>query len=116
MEIRLFQIVVPLIAFLFIVNIIRRYLKSNITVYELCLGVLLWIAVFALSIFPDFFSNLIAKIFGIKSNVNAIIFFCLGILFFVLFKMYFMIKKQEKAITDLVRHLALLEKKEEENS
>ncbi len=80
------------------------------------LGVGFWIAVSIFAIFPDFFSNLIAKIFGIKSNINAIIFFCIGILFFVIFKMYFMIKKQDKAITDLVRHIALTDEKEAKES
>ncbi|MFT7452741.1 MAG: hypothetical protein ACI9VN_003476 [Patescibacteria group bacterium] len=116
MEFRLFQIVVPIIAVLFILNIVRRYIKSKITIYELVLGVSFWIGSLLLALFPDFFSNLIANIFGIKSNVNAIIFFCIGILFFVIFKMYFMIKKQDKAITDLVRHIALTEKKEESES
>ncbi len=113
MEFRLFQIVVPIVSILFILNISRRYTKSMITIYELSLGFFFWISTLLLALFPDFFSNLIAKIFGIKSNVNAIIFFCIGILFFIIFKMYFMIKKQDKAITDLVRHIALAEKQEE---
>ena len=116
MELRLFQIVVPFIGILFIFYLGRRYSQSKITVYELGLGILFWVAVSIFAIFPDFFSNLIAKLFGIKSNVNAIIFFCIGILFFILFKIYFLIKNQEKALTDLVRHIALSEKPEEPRS
>ncbi len=116
MEIRLFQILVPILALLFMIYLVRRYSNSKSTIYELVLGVGFWIAVSIFAIFPDFFSNLIAKIFGIKSNINAIIFFCIGILFFVIFKMYFMIKKQDKAITDLVRHIALTDEKEAKES
>jgi len=116
MEIRIFQIIVPIIALLFIIKMVSRRVKSNISIYELSLGILFWMAVVLFSIFPDFFSNLIAKIFGIKSNINAIIFFCLGIIFFILFKMYFMIVEQNKAITELVRHIALREQKEEQES
>lgn len=107
MEIRLFQIIVPLIALFFIVGLILRYRKSKITVYEMTIGSGFWLAVLLVAIFPDFFSNYVARIFGIKSNVNAIIFFCIGLLFFIQFKMYFLIRKQEKDLTELTRKLAL---------
>ena len=55
----------------------------------------------------------IAKIFGIKSNINAIIFFCIGLIFFFQYKLFFMIKKQQSDLTKLVRKLAL-EKEEED--
>lgn len=109
MEIRIFQIVVPLVALFFILGIISRYRKSKITVYEMFLGVAFWLSVLLVALFPDFFSNAIARIFGIKSNVNAIIFFCLGILFFIQFRMYFTLRRQEKDLTVLTRQLALLD-------
>lgn len=107
MEIRIFQIIVPLIALFFIYSLVLRYRKSKITVYEVVLGVLFWLGALLVALFPDFFSNWIARIFGIKSNINAIIFFCLGLLFFFQFKMYFIIRRQEKALTILTRQLAL---------
>lgn len=61
--------------------------------------------VFAL--FPDYFSNLIARIFGIKSNINAVIFFCLGLIFFFQYKLFFMFKRQQMALTELTRKIAL---------
>ena len=57
--------------------------------------------------FPDFFSNLIAQFFGIKSNINAIIFFCLGLIFFFQYKLFFMFKKQEEAMNKLARDKAI---------
>ena len=107
MELRLFQIIVPLLAIFFIVGLILRYRKSKITVYELAIGNVFWLATLLVALFPDFFSVKIAQVFGIESNVNAIIFFGLGLLFFIQFKMYFMIRKQEKDLTELTRKLAL---------
>ena len=115
MEIRIFQIVVPLIALFFISGIVSRYRKSKITVYEMALGAAFWLSALLVALFPDFFSNGIAHIFGIKSNVNAIIFFCLGILFFIQFKMYFIIRRQEKDLTVLTRQLALRDQPEGRN-
>ncbi len=116
MELRTFQIVVPVIALFFVSGIIFRYRKSNITVYEMALGIVFWLAVLLVAVFPDFFSEGLARLFGIKSNINAIIFFCLGILFFIQFKMYFVIRKQEKALTELTRKLALRNHSEASNS
>ena len=116
MEIRIFQIVVPLIALFFILGSVFRYRKSKITVYEMALGIAFWLAALLVALFPDFFSNGIAHIFGIKSNVNAIIFFYLGILFFIQFKMYFAIRKLEKNLTVLTRQLALRDHPEDRTS
>lgn len=107
MEIRLFQIIVPLLAVFFMVGLIVRFRKSKITVYEMTIGNGFWLTVLLVALFPDFFSNYVARFFGIKSNVNAIIFFCIGLLFFIQFKMYFIIRKQEKDLTELTRRLAL---------
>lgn len=108
MELRLFQIIVPLIALFFMAGLVMRYRKSKVTVYEMAIGSGFWLAVLLVALFPDFFSVKIARIFGIENNVNAIIFFCIGLLFFIQFKMYFLIRKQEKDLTELTRKLALV--------
>ncbi len=113
MELRIFQIIVPLIALFFIANVIYSFRKSQITITETIFGGLFWLATLIFALFPDFFSTQIAKIFGIESNVNAIIFFCIGLLFFNQFKMYLIIRKQEKNLTFLTRELALKNHAEE---
>ena len=107
MEIRIFQIIVPLIALYFIAEVFFSYRRSKITLGEMLVGTVFWLGAFMFALFPDFFSVGIARLFGIESNVNAIIFFCIGILFFNQFKMYFVIRRQEKELTILTRKLAL---------
>lgn len=116
MELRIFQIIVPTIALFYGAGLIFRFRKSQITIYELMLGLLFWLAVLLVAIFPDFFSNQIARLFGIKSNINAIIFFCLGILFFTQFKLYFIIRRQQQDLTQLTRALALQDKIDSPNT
>ncbi|MEL6866473.1 MAG: DUF2304 domain-containing protein [Bacteroidota bacterium] len=113
MEIRIFQIVVPAIALLFIISFIMRYRKSRATITETLLSIFFWIAVAVFAIIPDLISNFIADLLGIKSNVNAIIFLCLGLLFFIQFKMYGLVKRQEETITRLTRQLALRESEQQ---
>jgi len=109
MELRIFQIIVPLMALLFIGDLIISYRKSKVSVFELLLGLGFWVSAMVFALFPDFISTGIAQLFGIKDNVNAIIFFCIGLLFFFQFKQYFLIRKQEKALTILMRKIALQE-------
>lgn len=114
MEVRIFQIVVPVLILGFIINLIIKYKKNNASSYELAIGILFWISVTLFAIFPDHISKTIAKLFGIKSNVNAIIFFCIGIILFFQFKLYASLKKQQKEITTLTRKIALQEKEAED--
>ena len=104
MEIRYFQIIVPLIAAVFIVNEIRDFTRNRSGLYETISVVIFWLSGIALSLFPDLFSNLIADFFGIKSNINAIIFLALGILFYLHLKMQMALFSGIAIISD---HLAI---------
>lgn len=107
MEIRYFQIIIPIIVLFFIYFQYREYKKNNSGTSETILIILFLIGVLNLALFPDFFSLFIAKLFGIKDNINAIIFFALGMLFYFQFKMYKSIKKQDQLITEISRKIAL---------
>ena len=109
MEIRVFQVIVPLVGLLFIISFITRYLKGKATINETILSILFWLGISIFAIIPDLISNFIAGIFGIKSNINAIIFLSLGILLYMQFRMYNLIKEQELKLTRLTRQLALKE-------
>jgi hypothetical protein len=107
MEIRYFQIIIPIVALVFIYFQYRDFVKNKSGFYETALSVIFWIGIVNLALFPDFFSRLIAKVFGIKNNINAIIFFALGLLFYFQLKMYKTIKKQDELLTELTRKIAL---------
>lgn len=107
MEIRYFQIIIPLFVLLLLLWQIRGYLKSRSGLYETILISLFWGGIAIVAIFPDFFSDLIAKVFGIKDNVNAIIFFALGLGFYFQLQIYKLLKKQDQQLTELTRKVAL---------
>ena len=107
MEIRYFQIIIPIISMLFIIRQYRAYRKDILSIYEALIIALFWVGVSCLALFPDFFSDIIANIFGIKDNINALIFFALGLLFYFQLQMYKIIKKQDQLLTKLARKIAL---------
>lgn len=106
-DIRIFQIIVPLITLIFMGTSFTRYRKGRLTLGELILALIFWLAIGVFSIFPDLISRKIAGLFGIKDNVNAVIFFGLGVLLFIQLRLYNLYKQQQKDLTRLSRDLAL---------
>lgn len=109
MKIRIFQVVVPLIALLIICLYVVRLRSGKSTLKEIFPTLLFLIGTCIFAIFPDPVSDAIAKLFGIKSNINAILFFGMGLLFLVQLNLYSNMRKQEKEITQLTRELAITE-------
>ncbi|MEZ5030598.1 MAG: DUF2304 domain-containing protein [Saprospiraceae bacterium] len=103
----LYQIIVPLVSLVFIWSLLQRFWRGTASWQETLVGMFFWVAVILFSFFPDFFSNLLARVFGIKSNINAVIFFCLGLIFFFQYKLFFLFKQQQTALTELTRKIAL---------
>jgi len=70
-----------------------------------------------LAVFPDTITNWLAKTLDFKSNINAIIFVLIGILFLAVIILYDLYKKQQKTITTLTIELSvLMEDKDEATS
>lgn len=107
MEIRYFQIIIPIVALIFIYFQWREYTKYKSGIYETILIIIFWLGVSNLALFPDFYSGIIADLFGFKSNINAVIFFALGVLFYFQLQMYKIVKKQDQQLTELTRKIAL---------
>lgn len=107
MEIRYFQIIIPLISMLFIIRQYLAYRKNILSIYETIIISIFWVGVSSLALFPDFFADLIAHVFGIKDNINALIFFALGLLIYFQLQMYKIIKKQDQLLTELTRKIAI---------
>lgn len=111
MEIRYFQIIIPIVCCWFIYFQYKRYSQNKSGLSEMIITVIFWIGIVFLALFPDFISKFIASLFGIKDNINALIFFALGLLFYFQLQMYKVIKKQDEMLTELTREIALERKK-----
>jgi len=107
MEIRYFQIIIPLFVVILIVKQISDTLKGKVGLYESVLISVFWTGVAGVAIFPDFISDLIAKVFGIKDNINAIIFLAIGLLFYFQLQLYKILRKQDQLLTEISRKEAL---------
>ena len=116
MNIRAFQLIVPLVATIFILWQFWRIYKFKTKWKAIWPGTLFAIFATLMSIFPDEITNWLAKSLDFKSNVNAIIFVLLGFLFVSVIILYDFYKRQQKSITKLTIELSILMAEKEENA
>ena len=108
MQFEVYQILVPAIGLFSIGMTIRSHLNGDNTVFESLFWVVFWIGVSLVAVFPDATTNFLSRALGIKDNVNAIIFIGLAASFFIHFRTFAVIKKQNRVISDLVTKIALV--------
>ena len=91
----------------------RAFLRAKdrkLTLVEL----LLWIGIWSGLLFVVFFPKVvvfIADFIGVGRGVDFIIYTSLGLLFYLVFRLYVKIEEQEIELTKLVREIALMNKK-----
>lgn len=107
MTFELYQIIVPCASIIAVIYSARQYATGINTLFESLFWILIWLSVALLAIFPDVITIILSKSLGIKSNVNAAIFMGLAISIVIHFRTFAVIKKQNKALTDMVRRMAL---------
>ena len=106
MKIEFYQILVPIVGLTGSIISIRKYRSGDYTLFESMLWILLWTFISFVAIFPDATTIYLSKSIGIKDHINAIIFIGLAISFFLNFRLFNSLKRQDKTITDLVRKIA----------
>lgn len=114
MEIRFFQIIVPLLSLIFVVGLTTRYRKGRINLREYLFSLVFWLGLAVFSLFPDRISTFVARVFGIASNVNAVIFLGMGIMIYIIFMLYGEVRENRRQVTELARKIALRDAEKED--
>ena len=103
----LYQFFVPLFACLMIAKALSRYFRHTITVRELIVWAIVWSGVSFGALFPDFSMMWLSRLTGIKSGLNALIFFTLVLLVYGCLNLFVKLEEHERRLTELVRSIAL---------
>jgi len=106
-KLEIYQWLAPLIGLYFIYRTISQYIKKKRTIVAAVVWILFWVSIITLAIIPNQVTNKIAAILGFKSNVTAIIFVAIGLLFLFIFYLSSAIEKLENQLTELVRKIAI---------
>lgn len=107
MKFEVYQIIVPIIGISAIALTYREFRKGNNSLFELLMWGGFWAFISIVAIFPDPTTRFISHTIGIKDHINAIIFIGLAMSFFLHFRLFNTMKKQNASITELVRQIAI---------
>lgn len=106
MQLQFYQWLVPIIALIFIIRVIRRYRNHGYNKLTAFIWASFWVLIAILAIIPDFISNKLASLLGFKSNITAVIFVALGLLFILNSYLSSQLNRMERQMTNLVRMMA----------
>ena len=107
MKFEVYQIIVPVISVIAMTLTFREFRKGNNSLFELLMWGGFWGFIGIVAIFPDPTTRFISHTIGIKDHINAIIFIGLAMSFFLHFRLFNTMKKQNASITELVRQIAI---------
>lgn len=105
------QIIVTLFVILVVFRLTKKYKDSILKTSEFIGWMIIWIIVLVVFWLPQTTSYL-AFFLGIGRGVDLAVYVSILLLFYLIFRLYLKIDKQQREITKIVRHLAI----EDENS
>lgn len=107
MQLEIYQWLVPLISIFFITRTIIQFYRKRRTVSSTVIWIIFWGVLILLAIIPNELSVGLAQALGIKSNINAIFFVAMGLIFLFIFYLSAIVEKLEIQLTELVRKQAI---------
>jgi len=112
----IYQFLVPLLAIVMMMVGVSRYQRREKTLREIVLWTLFWLSLSLISIFPRYVIKFLEHVTGIKSGINALLFFSLVVLLYTVLRLSMRIERIEQDITKIVRKQALEEYRKNSNS
>lgn len=106
--------IIQVLAFLFVTFAASRAMlrakDKKISIAELFFWLGIWGGLIFVVFFPEF-TSYIANLVGIGRGIDVIIYTSIGLLFYLIFRLYVKIEEVEQEITKLVREMAITRKK-----
>lgn len=103
------QIILLIIVLFILWRLYKRFTIKELTRREFIEWFLLWLAVGFLVIVPDSASYL-ANLVGVGRGSDLVIYLALLLAFYLLFRIFVRLERQERELTKIVRELALKDK------
>lgn len=106
------QIIVSLFVLIIVFRLFKKFKDNTLKTLEFIGWLLLWLTVVVVFWLPQTTSYL-ALILGIGRGVDLAIYVALLVIFYLIFRVYLRIDRQQREITKIVRHLALKDEDKE---
>lgn len=89
---------------------VLRFKDGHITAKEFFLWSFVWIAVIVVAVLPSTV-DFVSKLFGVQSAIDLIVYVSIIMMFYLIFRLYVKIEKQEHAVSTLTRAVAIKQAK-----
>jgi hypothetical protein len=106
MDISVLQIVVVVFALFAWSRAMLRLKDREISLGEFLFWSVIWVAVIVTSLLPQT-ANMVSKFFGISRPIDLAVYVSILLLFYLVFRIYVNLEKQNQAMTKLVREIAV---------
>ncbi|MDP2586460.1 MAG: DUF2304 family protein [Candidatus Komeilibacteria bacterium] len=106
------QIIVTIFVVLVVFRLTKKYKDNILKTSELVGWLMIWTVVLVVFWLPQTTSYL-ATLLGIGRGVDLAVYSAVLMIFYLIFRLYLKLDKQQKEITKIVRHLALSETNED---
>ncbi|MBD3362734.1 DUF2304 family protein [Candidatus Dojkabacteria bacterium] len=110
MNVFIYQIIVPFFCVIMIFKTLSHFIRGDRTFRELLAVSVFWWSIASLALYPTIFKE-IATLIGFKDYINAILFLCIAILFYIVMHLLAVSDEHQQKLTKIVRKQALKEAK-----
>lgn len=105
------QLVILFIVLLIWWRLYLRFKNNELTVREFVEWFIFWLLVAGVTVVPDTTSYL-AALLGVGRGVDLVVYLALLLIFYLLFKIFLRLEKNDRQLTQVVREMALRDYKE----
>ncbi|RJQ17308.1 DUF2304 domain-containing protein [Candidatus Woesearchaeota archaeon] len=109
-DLTIIQIFIIAFAVFALSRVFIMYKGKRITIYELLLWCVVWIALIVLSVIPVI-SGFLSKLVGVERGTDLIVYLSIIALFYLVYRIHMKAEKLDAQITKLVRQIAIDKKK-----
>jgi hypothetical protein len=106
--------IIQILAFIFVTfaasRAVLRAKDKKIKIFELFFWLGIWGGLIVVVFFPGL-TSYAAELVGIGRGIDVIVYTSVGLLYYLIFRLYVKLEDSEREITQLVREIALMQKK-----
>lgn len=108
--ITILQVILSIFCIFVLFSAFFKFKKRKIPLAQFIIWIIIWGLIFIGVIFPEV-TTVLANILNVGRGMDALIYFSIIFLFYIIFQLYLKLEKMNREITKLVKEIALKEKK-----
>lgn len=106
------QILVTSLAILILIKALVDFRRDKIKLPLFLFWLTLWLVMLVVAVFPQVIKFLEKTLLGVGRGIDAVVYFSIILIFFILFRIIARLEKIKQEITEIVRHLTINKDKE----